>query len=186
MVKGLSLVVSQRMAINVLARMARTSLAFRSPTSGILIDGLTLVVYPLYPSQLERILVVFGPACYDLERSGTSLLHGPVGTCYAALFQSSNQRMCLRVGRMRLVVVWRLEGSKPAGVEDLASVEADSWEQVAVAVDDTPQVVAATAVDNPELEAAATLDASLGAARCRALGVLSGADEDLAVSGGYS
>jgi hypothetical protein len=67
-------------------------------------------------------------------------------------------------------------------VDGLASVEANSWGQVAVAVDDTRLVVAATAVGNPEPEEAATLDASLGAAHCKASGAQSGVDEDL-VSG---
>jgi len=138
-------------------------------------------VYSSYSSQLERIL-----ACLDLEMSETLLLHGPVGTYYAESDQSSYQCVSLLVDRTCLfvqVVARRLEGSTTAEVDGLASVEVDSWGQVAVAVDDTRLVVAATAVDSPELEAAATLDASLGAAHCKALEAPSGADEDLPVSG---
>jgi hypothetical protein len=72
--------------------------------------------------------------------------------------------MCLKAQ----IAAHRLEGTSTAEMEGLASVEADSWGQVAGAVDDMRSAVGAIAVDGPELEAAATLDANLEGAHCKA------------------
>jgi hypothetical protein len=181
----LSNVIGRQMIIIFLAKNKCTALAFCSPLHGILVGGFVLAVYPLHPSQLERILAVCCPVRHDLEMFETLLPHGPVGTYYAAPFQSSNQHVCLLVDRMCLlaIVAWSLVGSPTAEVDGLASVVAGNWEQVAAAVDDTRPVVAATAVDSPEVEAAATLDESLEAAHCKASGALLGADVDLHLLG---